>query len=318
VAAGSITTLGSRKLLIITVIRIDDLRQTAGDIQIYKNIEEIQGKLPVMARNIASTAGRPASPALEKLAVPPIETSGNIDSSVADVLAQILSVYLTKSDRYLVYPRTATLEKIQEEYKNQSDGRTADDQRMGIGRGDNPDLVLAVVARRLGNRTMFNAAIINLESGQQLIGRSENYDSLNDGVDAMANPSRELTDVAVDSRTAGKNLGAAGYGALNLALGPGSFLQRDIAGGIVCVTGYGAAAGLIIWEMSLAYGERLAGVPGTIGLGTLGATVLWGFIRPALYQKRRKPAGSAEGAIISVIPGNKGGGAVTLSYTWQF
>jgi hypothetical protein len=70
VAAGSITTLGSRKLLIITVIRIDDLRQTAGDIQIYENIDEIQGKLPVMARNIASTAGRPSSPALEKLAVP--------------------------------------------------------------------------------------------------------------------------------------------------------------------------------------------------------------------------------------------------------
>jgi TolB-like protein len=84
VAAGSITRLRKRSLLIITVISMDDLRQIAGDFQIYTNIKEIQDKLPVMARNITGTARRPVPSALEKLAVAPIETSGDIDSSVTE------------------------------------------------------------------------------------------------------------------------------------------------------------------------------------------------------------------------------------------
>ncbi|MDR1099075.1 MAG: penicillin-binding protein activator LpoB, partial [Treponema sp.] len=56
VVAGDIARLGNLNLLIISILKIDELRQIAGDIQTYARIEEIQDKLPGMARNIIAAA----------------------------------------------------------------------------------------------------------------------------------------------------------------------------------------------------------------------------------------------------------------------
>ena len=117
VVAGNIAKLGNRNLLIISIVKIDDLRQIAGDIQPYGNIEEIQDKLPDMVRNIIAASKIEASK-LEKLAVVPVEMGRNVDSREADTLAQILSINLVKSGKYAVYPRTATLEQVNAEYHN--------------------------------------------------------------------------------------------------------------------------------------------------------------------------------------------------------
>jgi TolB-like protein len=332
VVAGNITKLGNLNLLIISILKIDDLRQIAGDIQTYAKIEEIQDKLPNMARNII-TATRVTSSQLDKLAVVPVELGGNIDSREADILAQILSINLIRSGKYLVYPRTVTLEQVQAEYKTQLSGITADENMVNIGKGDNPRFVLSVAARRLGSRNMFNASIINLESGVQLIGRSVNYNTLDDGIMVMETLSRELTGVSGGSPAAGapeavrkqaaapaKESGGAvfGYGALNLVLGLGSFIQQDWGGGVTLFAGYGGAAGLIIWELSLKYEDDLAGIPGAVGLGVAGVTALYGFIRPFIYQRNGSFAGIADRINIAVVPGNRSGEAVRLSYTVRF
>ena len=44
---------------------------------------------------------------------------------------------------------------------------------------------------------MFNASIINLETGQQIVGDSENYDTLDDGIEVMERLAGKLTGVAV-------------------------------------------------------------------------------------------------------------------------
>jgi TolB-like protein len=353
VVAGNIAKLGNRNLLIISILKIDDLRQIAGDIQTYNRIEEIQDKLPDMARNIIA-ATQIDSSALEKLAVTPVELGGNIDSHVADTLAQILSINLIRSGKYSVYPRTATLEQVQAEYNTQLSGVTADENVVDIGRGENPRVVLSVAARRLGNRNMFNASIINLESGVQLVGRSVNYNTLDDGIEVMGSLARELTGVAGSSldadeldairsragsfaagskgggTAAGKDKAAAakpakksggsfGYGVLNLALGLGSFVQGDWGGGgLMILAGYGATAGLIFWELSLEYEDDLAGIPGAIGLGVGGLTVLYGFIRPAVYNRHRALAAVLDNITIAADPGKGNGGAVRLSYRVQF
>jgi hypothetical protein len=84
-----------------------------------------------------------------------------------------------------VYPRTASLEQIQEEYANQLSGDTADENLPDMGKGTNPELALSVTARKLGSRNMFNAAIINLVTGVQEAGESVSYQSLNEGVTVM-------------------------------------------------------------------------------------------------------------------------------------
>ena len=267
--------------------------------------------------------------------------------------------------KYLVYPRTATLAQVQDEYKNQLSGDTADEHIASVGKGDNPHLVLSVAARRLGSLNMFNAAIIDLESGEQRTGGSVDYNTLDDGYKVMETLVRELTgepagvsggsppaagrapsgeqdtatemeaiaeasraraaDIKRNTRTktpvAGRQSGGAaaiGYGALNLALGLGSFIQGDWGGGLTCLAGYGAAAGLIVWELSLAYEDDLAGIPGAVGLGVAGATALFGFIRPMLYNRSRAVAGIADGVNLAVVPGNRGEAAVRLSYTLRF
>jgi TolB-like protein len=345
VVAGNITRLGNLNLLIISILKIDDLRQVSGDIQTYARIEDIQGKLPGMARNIISATQREL-PGTEKLAVVPLELGGNIDSQEADTLAQILSINLIRSGKYLVYPRTASLEQVQTEYKTQLSGVTADESMVNIGRGENPRFVLAVAARRLGSQNMFNASIINLETGVQLIGRSVNYNTLDDGIRAMESVSGELTGVIAEPlvivsaekpsaparvprertpprerppRGTRQSGGAVfGYSALNLMVGLGSFVQGDWAGGVTVLLGYGGAAGLIFWELSLKYEDELAGIPGAVGLGVAGLSALYGFIRPAIYNMNRPLAKLADGVGLAVVSDNRGGDAVRLSYTLKF
>ena len=351
VVAGNIARLGNSNLLIISILKIDELRQIAGDIQTYARIEEIQGKLPGMARNIIAAA-QLDPPRLDKLAVVPVELGGNIDSRVADTLAQILSINLIRSGKYLVYPRTATLEQVQKEYSTKLSGITADENLVDMGKGDNPRFVLSVAARRLGSLNMLNASIINLESGVQSIGRSVNYDSLDDGIRVMENLAGELAGVSGASLFAGnleairersaafggrtaaasgsgsttaaepgakKSGGAAfGYGVLNLGLGLGSFVQGDMEGGFTLLGAYAVAGGLIAWELALEYEDPAAGVPGGVGLGVAGVTALYGFIRSAIYHKNHSLAGIMDGIHIAAAPEGRDGKAVRLSYTLRF
>ena len=184
VAAGGITSLGDQNLLIIAIVHTEDLRQIAGDIQTYGTIREIRGKLPDMAKNIVDASGKDASN-LPRLAVPPVRLSGGADTRDHDTMAQILAVHLVHNGKYAVYPRTKSLEQVQEDYKNQFGGDVADEYLPRVGMGENPRLVLSVSARKLDEETMFNAAVINLETGVQEAGNSVDYRSLNDGMRVM-------------------------------------------------------------------------------------------------------------------------------------
>jgi hypothetical protein len=205
VVAGTITTLGDQNLLIIAILRMKNLQQIAGGIETYRTIEEIDGKLPAMARNIAEAVKKDTSK-LPLLALPPVQLAEGADSREADALAQILAVHLIQSGAYAVYPRTKSLEQVLEEYGNQFNGDTADEYLPAIGKAGNPRLALSVTARRLGARAMFNAAVVNLETGIQEAGDSVNYQSLEDGLAIMEELALKLTgqDKAVEKRAAAK------------------------------------------------------------------------------------------------------------------
>jgi TolB-like protein len=192
VVAGSISSLGRQNLLIIAILQIEDLRQVAGDVQTYSSISEIRGKLPAMAKRIAEASRKDAS-AMPQLAVPPVRMAGGADSREADTLAQILAAHLVQSGKYGVYPRTKSLEQVQAEYGNQFGGDVVDEYLPRLGIGTNPRLALSVTARKLGNESMFNAAIINLETGAQEAGETADYKSLEDGIRAMEELTLRLT-----------------------------------------------------------------------------------------------------------------------------
>ena len=339
VVTGSIAKLGNRNLLIISILKIDDLRQVAGDIQTYGRIEDVQDKLPAMVRNIINAVQLDSSK-FEKLAVLPVTLgSKDIDERVADTLAQILSINLIRSGKYAVYPRTATLEQVQAEYTTQLSGAVADENIVDMGKADNPRIVLSVAARWLGTRKMFNASIISLESGAQLVGESENYDTLDDGIAAMENLTRKLTGVStlgsglsVSSEPAPQpapqpaaapvkksSAGAMiGYGLLNLVPGLGSLIQGDAGGAGIILLSRLAAVGLIIWEVSIDYDDPFAGIPGFLGLCSFGFSLGYGFIRPFVYNNNQQLAEIMDGVRLAVVPAEQGGAAVRLSYSLKF
>jgi hypothetical protein len=258
------------------------------------------------------------------------------------------------------------LEQVKAEYDIQNSGITADDSKVDMGKGENPEFVLSVTARHLGSQNMFIASIINLESGVQSTGGSENYESLNDGMETMERLAQTLTEVstkspgeldriraeaakaaaqaeaakeatakavaqaeaakaAAQAEAAKAKLGRRsgdvvfGYGALNLALGLGSFIQGDIGGGFFTLLSYGVAAGLITWELSLGdYDHELAGIPGTMGIGVAGFAIVYGFIRPAVVNNNRPLAEIIDNVRIGVAPRKDGREALRLTYTVKF
>jgi Ca2+-dependent lipid-binding protein len=131
---------------------------------------------------------------LPKLAVLPVQMQGGATNQRdADTLAQILAIYMLRNKSYAIYPRTSSLEKVQEEFKTQRSGVTADKNAVQLGYGVNPEYVLSVASRKLGEMNMFNAAIIDLAAGTQLQGISENYGTLADGIAAMESIAKTLS-----------------------------------------------------------------------------------------------------------------------------
>ena len=194
VVAGSITSVGNNNLLVISIMDIRNLQQIAGDYQSYPigRIEELRRRLPEMAENIIRTTQQNTA-TLPKLAIVPVQLEGNADQRVANTLTQLLAIHLIQSGIYAVFPRTESLEQVQAEHDAQMRGHTADRNIIGIGHGENPDFVLSVAARRLGNVNMFIASIINLMTREQVVGRHVEYQDINDGMWAMERMSVDLT-----------------------------------------------------------------------------------------------------------------------------
>jgi hypothetical protein len=173
-ACGTITKLGTQKILIISIIDILELRQIAGDVIAYTEIEEVRSKLPSMARAMIVMSQQNFS-LLPRLALAPVELNGGADAETADALAQILAIHIIKYGKYAVYPRTSNVDQAPE--KNE--------ELLFQGNMMPPNMTLSVRARKLGSVTMFNAAIIDLVTMAQVTGSSVDYQAPEDGIWTM-------------------------------------------------------------------------------------------------------------------------------------
>jgi TolB-like protein len=194
VVSGHIQTLGSSKLVLITIIHVESLRQIAGDYKEYTNIEEVQEMIPSMAGRIV-TASRTGGTALPQLAILPFAVPAGVNQSDAEVLAQLLSVEIANSGKYAVLPRTATIQTVMEEHQIQRSGVTEANSIKVIGNALNAQYVLAGSVRSLGRNNMFTAEIINIENAAQLEGSFVNYQAMADGLSLMAELGAKLTNI---------------------------------------------------------------------------------------------------------------------------
>jgi hypothetical protein len=189
--------------------------------------------------------------------------------------------------------------------------------------------------RNIEGENYFSALILNIVEASQGPGTHEKYRTVNDGLTLMPKIARTLIGVSTpvgNVPTAGStninkkdsalsNLSpksVSGYSFLNLALGLGSFIQGDTTGGVITLVSYGATAGLIGWEMALSYNDDLAGIPGTVGLGVAGFAVVYGFIRPILYNRDHTLVAIADRTNITLVRGTRDEPTLRLSYILRF
>jgi formylglycine-generating enzyme required for sulfatase activity len=185
VVAGHIQTLGASRLVLITIIHVESLRQIAGDYKEYTDIEEVQVMIPGMAKRIAA-ASRTGWASLPQLAVLPFAVPAGVNQGDAEVLAQLLAVEIANSGKYAVLPRTATIQSVMAEHRIQRSGLTETDNIKVIGKALNAQYVLAGSVRGLGRTNLFTAEIINIENASQLAGDAVNYQAMGDGLKLMA------------------------------------------------------------------------------------------------------------------------------------
>jgi TolB-like protein/ribosomal protein L12E/L44/L45/RPP1/RPP2 len=197
VMAGSITALGSQKLLIVSIVKIDVIRQVAGVYITYDSmndfnrdktlLENMAAELVNMTRTAGDSTGL-------MLALLPVVFTDSANKEEGDTLAQLLAIYLLRGGTYDVYPRTKNLESVQQEYRQQGEsGLTRPDEAVTVGEAVNPPYVLSVISRNIGTGTRFNASIINLERGTEFRGVTEQYTSMSDGMWAMAFLAKKLS-----------------------------------------------------------------------------------------------------------------------------
>jgi TolB-like protein len=113
--------------------------------------------------------------------------------------------------------------------------------------------------------------------------------------------------------------GSLGYGALNIVLGLGSYLQGDTKSGLIITAGYAISLGCIVWELAgLNYDDPMAGIPGTIGIGLAGATTIFGFVKPFFFNKNNKLSEVLNKVNIVPVSSKEHGNGMLLSYTFSF
>jgi TolB-like protein len=192
VVAGHIQTLGDRKLVLITIIHVESLRQIAGAYKDYTDIEEVQNMIPEMAQRITA-AYRNSGDRLPRLAVLPFAAPAGVDPGDTEVLAQILAVEIANSGLYTVLPRTSEIQTVMQEHTIQRSAVTEADNIKVIGKALTAQYVLAGNVRRLGRNNMFTAEIIDIETAGQLAGDFVNYQTMEDGLRLMADLGTKLT-----------------------------------------------------------------------------------------------------------------------------
>ena len=113
-----------------------------------------------------------------------------------------------------------------------------------------------------------------------------------------------------------------GTGALNILLGLGSYLERDIAGGITITAGYAIAAGLFVVEATmLDWSSPMVGAPATAGVAVAGLTLVYGFARPFIYHRAPRMAAVMDNTQFKIVQtpvSDNGALAFQLSYSIKF
>ncbi|MCL2193773.1 MAG: penicillin-binding protein activator LpoB, partial [Treponema sp.] len=118
-----------------------------------------------------------------------------------ETIATLISMEPAVMGAFTVVPRTAALNALFDEHYFQLAGLTDSDTIAGIGRMLNADYVLSGNIRRLGNRNLIIATIVNVETFEQVAGYYRTYLTIEEVRDFLPSMSRSMVDDALGRST---------------------------------------------------------------------------------------------------------------------
>jgi hypothetical protein len=223
-----------------------------------------------------------------------------------------LSSYITTDGRLVVVDRQ-NIQVLQSELLFQISGAVSDETAQRIGQMIGAQIVVSGSFSQIGSEYRLSIRAIGVETARVILQPPA----------LTVQPDTRLAgllNVKYDEFTVGRRVGAS---FLNLAAGLGSYTMGDWGGGLIVTAAMGAAAGLVVWELSLTYDDPHIGIPGAAALGVAGAGVLFGIIRPLAYHKgssTRFAANMPPWPSVVVVPASDFSNvkSVQLLYSWQF
>jgi len=195
----------------------------------------------------------------------------------SDYVLDELTANLVNSGHLIVVDRKE-IDLIRGELNFQYSGDVSDNSMQELGRMLGAQSIVSGSLTDIGGVYRIVIRVLNVQTAAVEVQYRTNI--VNDNkvkalLDGTSYTSRMLAVTADKIRT----------GALNIIFGLGSYLEGDTAGGITLTAGYTAALGLIILEVTaLDWDNPAVGVPITAGVTIAGLTLVYGFVRPFIYN----------------------------------
>jgi TolB-like protein len=205
---------------------------------------------------------------------------------ISNYVTEELIAFLVNNGNLTVVDRS-NLELIQKEMDFQLSGEVSDESAQAIGKKLGAQTIISGSLKQFGN--MWRMQIKALEVETAKIQASRTYTIKKDSVLSKFFP-----------KTTGEKIGS---GALNIIFGLGSYLDGDIFGGLTLTAGYVVAAGLFVIEATaLDWDSPAVGVPATIGVTVAGLTLVYGFVRPFIYNRSPQAIAFLDNTRIEIVP----------------
>jgi hypothetical protein len=209
---------------------------------------------------------------------------------LSDYVLKELFNALVNSHRFIVLDRTAQ-EVIDAELYYQfstSAGMISDDSLASLTKRIGAQAIVTGSLDDTVNYYSFRVRVIGTETTEAVVSFTENVDRKD-----------KLIAGFEGRKSAGQNILT---GALNIALGLGSYLEGDGWGGASITMGYALAAGLIVIELTLLdWGDPAVGVPITTGVAVAGLTFAYGFARPFIHNRAPRMAAVLDNAKADIV-----------------
>jgi len=230
---------------------------------------------------------------------------------LSDYVLKELFDKLVNSHKFIVLDRSAQ-EVVNAELDfqfNRSRGMISDESLASLTKRIGAEAIITGSLDDTGNDYRFRIKVIGTETIAAIISYTI---SVNKNDKRIAGFSNRQPDTAEK----------IGTGALNILFGLGSYLERDIIGGITITAGYAVATGLFIVEATaLDWDSPAVGVPATVGVVIGGLTLVYGFARPFIYHYSPRVAAVMDNTQFKIVKtSNTDNNVLTfqLSYSIKF